>query len=54
MRMLGKLKKTCRANMRGSQVCDCGNAHDSKGKTLEKRLVKRQEKQKLRNELRKY
>lgn len=47
--MLGKTVKTC-----SLKNCRCANYHDSKGKTLEKRLVKRQEKQKLRNELRNY
>lgn len=49
MRMIGKTIKSCTL-----KDCRCANYHDSKGKALEKRLAKRQEKQRLRNELRKY
>jgi predicted adenine nucleotide alpha hydrolase (AANH) superfamily ATPase len=47
--MIGRLKKTCRANLHGQGYCGCSNAHDSKGRRKERRLVKRREKQNLKN-----
>lgn len=42
MRMVAKLKKTCRANLHGRGYCPCGNAapSDKRGRRQEKRIAK--------------
>ena len=46
MKMIGRKSLLCRIG-----TCRCGNAHDSKGRTQERRLAKRREREEVKREI---